>query len=233
MSKLTIAEWPSAEIWAPLPAAYGLSTLATTPRADTLRTTSSTAARNAGLLAVSDSLSTSTVSPAGCSNPSSRIRAAFPDSPGSVSLSPSCLVPIAPPITTAATTNASQPKIAVLRWRALQRPMRAAMLLLRFRGDMGISRCGWVGVSRLSPRRAKRGRDDWCPAVWPPTPREYGCRQARLVATRGAGARGADAGEATSTRAASQPMTTTSPPRAASTKKWLPVATMIRSIAAG
>jgi len=27
-----------------------------------------------------------------------------------------------------AITNASQPKIAVFRWRALQRPMRAAML---------------------------------------------------------------------------------------------------------
>ena len=136
MSKFTIAEWPSAEIWPGLAAAYGLSTFTTTETADTRRTTSSTAVRKAGSSAVSVLLSTSTVSPAGWSNASSRILAARPDSPGRVSLSPSCLVPIAPPITTAATTNASQPKIAVFRWRALQRPIRAAMLVLGFKGDI-------------------------------------------------------------------------------------------------
>ena len=47
-------------------------------------------------------------------NPLSRILVARPDSPGRVSLLPSCFVPSAPPITTAATTNASQPKIADL-----------------------------------------------------------------------------------------------------------------------
>jgi len=35
-----------------------------------------------------------------------------------------------------AITNASQPKTAVFQWLALQRPMRAAMLFERFRGDM-------------------------------------------------------------------------------------------------
>ena len=37
---------------------------------------------------------------------------------------------------TDATTNASQPKTAVFQWFALQRPMRAARLLLCFKGDM-------------------------------------------------------------------------------------------------
>ena len=39
---------------------------------------------------------------------------------------PSCLVPTAPPMTNATMTNASQPKMAVLRCCALQRPARAA-----------------------------------------------------------------------------------------------------------
>ena len=152
ISRLTVAEWPSAEIWPRLPAAYGLCTLVTTLTAETRRTTSATAALNAGLSAVCFELWTSTVSPAGCLNPSSSIRAARPDSPGSVSVSVSCLVPSAPPSTTAATTNASQPKIAVLRWRALQRPIRAATLVLRFMGDMRVSPCG-VGVPARSHRR--------------------------------------------------------------------------------
>jgi hypothetical protein len=44
---------------------------------------------------------------------------------------------------------------------------------------------------------------------------------------------GRGSGEVTIARAASQPTTTTSPPSAASTMKWFPVATMIRSIARG
>ena len=140
-SRFTIAEWPSAETWPGFPAAYGLWTLVTTEIAESRRTTSATAARNAGSSALRARLWTSTVSPAGCLKPSSRIRAARPDSPGRVSVSPSCLVPSAPPITTAATTNASQPKIAVFRWRALQRPIRAEMLLLRFKGDITNLQC--------------------------------------------------------------------------------------------
>src|SRR6266849_5507838 len=52
------------------------------------------------------------------------------------------------PIMTATTTNASQPKTAVFQWLALQRPMRAAMLFERFKGDI------WTQLLRLgmSPR---------------------------------------------------------------------------------
>jgi hypothetical protein len=45
-------------------------------------------------------------------------------------------VPTMLPMRRAATTNASQPKTAVFQWLALQRPMRAAMLFERFRGDI-------------------------------------------------------------------------------------------------
>src|SRR5262245_46277050 len=45
-------------------------------------------------------------------------------------------IPTALPIANDATTNASQPKIAIFRCLALQRPMRAAMLVLCFRGDI-------------------------------------------------------------------------------------------------
>src|SRR5439155_21534575 len=57
-------------------------------------------------------------------------------------------VPTKLPRNTAATTNASQPKPAVFQWLALQRPMRAAMLFERFRGDI------WTQLLRLgvSPR---------------------------------------------------------------------------------
>src|SRR6266511_1170820 len=42
----------------------------------------------------------------------------------------------------AATTNTSQPKTAVFQWLALQRPMWAARLFERFRGDIW---CGSFG----------------------------------------------------------------------------------------
>src|SRR5580765_7500494 len=41
------------------------------------------------------------------------------------------------------TTSRSQPKTAVFQWLALQRPMRAAMLFERFRGDI------WTWLLRL------------------------------------------------------------------------------------
>jgi hypothetical protein len=47
-------------------------------------------------------------------------------SPASASAGSRDLVPTTLPSATATTTNASHPKIAVLRWDALQRPMRAA-----------------------------------------------------------------------------------------------------------
>ena len=40
------------------------------------------------------------------------------------------------PIANDATTNASQPNVAVFQWRTLQPPIRAAMFLDCFRGDM-------------------------------------------------------------------------------------------------
>ncbi len=92
-------------------------------------TTSSTAAANAASSTVSVSLCTRTLSSAGRSKPSSRIVAIRPDSPGAPSSS-SCFVPIAPPIATAATTNAIHPTVAVFQCAALQRPVRAARLSL-------------------------------------------------------------------------------------------------------
>src|SRR3954469_7553140 len=46
-------------------------------------------------------------------------------------MSDSVFVPRLPPIMKAATTNASHPTIAILRWRALQRPARAAKVFER------------------------------------------------------------------------------------------------------
>ena len=84
----------------------------------------------------------------------------------------------APPMTTEATTNASQPKTAVFQWFALHRPMRAAMLLLRFRGDMaagsfrfvrGGGACGWV-VLRLPWRGTARNAASRPSEVWAAAP---------------------------------------------------------------
>ena len=55
-SKFTSAEWPSREICEPLSAPYGESILRTTANGLIVRTTSSTAARKAGSLAVSVAL---------------------------------------------------------------------------------------------------------------------------------------------------------------------------------
>ena len=52
-----------------------------------------------------------------------------PDSPGPAVFGSMVFVPTAPPIANAPTTIASQPKVAVFQWAALQRPMRAARLL--------------------------------------------------------------------------------------------------------
>src|SRR3954447_18149948 len=56
------------------------------------------------------------------------MRSARPDSPTPACCCVRVFVPMAPPTTNAMTTNAIQPRIAVLRCRALQRPARAAML---------------------------------------------------------------------------------------------------------
>ena len=118
-------------------------------------TTSSTTALNSGLDARSDSFSTntdsSTVSP---KPPSSTICSARPASPASASAGSRDLVPITLPSATATNTKASHPKIAVLRWAALQRPMRAARFWDLARGVMAsrplVSGCAAPGSHRRS-----------------------------------------------------------------------------------
>ena len=120
-------------------------------------TTSPERDANAGPI-MSASVCTSTLSPAGSSNPSSRIRAIRPDSPGE-SPSPICFVPIAPPITTAAITNAIQPKVAVFQCAALQRAARVARLsfmCLPLSDDL-------TTASRLPSRLARANGGGRCP----------------------------------------------------------------------
>src|SRR5687768_17814247 len=68
-------------------------------------------------------------------------------SPTARSLASRYLVPTALPMKTDAITKASQPKTAVFQWPALQRPMRAAKLLLCFNGDMAWDSFRAFGVS--------------------------------------------------------------------------------------
>ncbi len=49
-----------------------------------------------------------------------------PDSPGPAAFGSIVFVPAMPPSAKATRTNASQPKVAVFQWSALQRPIRAA-----------------------------------------------------------------------------------------------------------
>jgi hypothetical protein len=63
------------------------------------------------------------------------ILSALAASPTLVSPSSRYCVPTALPMRNDAITNASQPKTAVFQWFALQRPILAAMLFERFRGD--------------------------------------------------------------------------------------------------
>src|SRR4029453_9670399 len=67
-------------------------------------------------------------------------------------------VPTLAPIMKAATTNTSQPKTAVFQWLALQRPMRAAMLFERLRGDISLLLRG------LGVREEGRPAESW--AKW-------------------------------------------------------------------
>src|SRR5687767_3623225 len=129
--------------------------------------TSSIAARNAGssVVVVLDWTRTnSTCSSAFFGKASSMILSAVRASPTFSSLSSRYLVPTAPPMTTAAITNASQPKVAVFQWLALQRPIRAARLFERFKGVIsGVSpRYGWVdgGSHRGHAATVRR------PCVW-------------------------------------------------------------------
>ena len=113
----------------------------TTSSAETLATTSSTAAAKAGSLMVSESLWTRTLSPAGWSNSSWRSLSTRPDSPTPDVACSILVVPLRMPAANATTTNASQPKMAVFRCCALQRPIRPARLV----GFLGSSGGGALG----------------------------------------------------------------------------------------
>ena len=97
-----------------------------------------TTARNAGSPARSFELwmTTNSVWGSGRNPACFRIRSARCDSPTFASSLFSCFVPTCMPTANDTITNASQPKTAVFQWLALQRPMRAAMLFERFRGDI-------------------------------------------------------------------------------------------------
>ena len=97
-----------------------------------MRVTSAIAAWKDGSSTVLLVLWIRTESPWGCLNPSASTALTWPDSPAPDLIGSSVFVPSALPIMNAATTNASQPKIAVFLWPALQRPIRAARLLERF-----------------------------------------------------------------------------------------------------
>ena len=100
---------------------------------ETRATTSATAALKAGSPARCVRLWIRMFSPAGCLNPASRMRSIRPDSPGpSLEVGSMVFVPTMPPSAKATTTKASQPNVAVFQWAALQRPMRAARLRLRW-----------------------------------------------------------------------------------------------------
>ena len=78
-------------------------------------TTSATADVNAGASTSSVPLWISTLSPAGCRNPASRILSMRPDSPGPGALASTVFVPTMPPSPKATTTSASQPNVAVFQ----------------------------------------------------------------------------------------------------------------------
>src|SRR5919204_6857495 len=127
MSKVTSAEWPSFEICPELPGAYGERTSFTWGSCEKRVTTSFTPARKPGSCTVTDLLWTSTCSLAGRLNSLSRSLSARPELPVPLWASVSFLVPIALPSATDATTKTIHPITAVFQWRALQRPLLAAM----------------------------------------------------------------------------------------------------------
>jgi len=118
---------------------------------------SDSTARNAGSVAVYASLVTRTESSAvSAKPPAARISCARFDSPTALSSGSSCVVPSVAPIAAATTTKASQPKIAVLRRRALQRPMRAASVVLFSCRDMQSSWSTERRSTKPGPRRPRR-----------------------------------------------------------------------------
>src|SRR5215208_5648137 len=157
-------------------------------------TTPLTVARNDASCDVPCLLWTISASDFGCFHSSARTACTWPDSPLPALAGSSVFVPTTLPIMNAATTNASQPNVAVFQWRTLQRPTRPAMLL------------GVVPVFMWTPTRlsdelnlAARGRGHrwatlllearvfWGGALRPSGPQEHQHRQdaARLAARRG------------------------------------------------
>src|SRR5919198_4887813 len=70
----------------------------------------------------------------------------------------------------ASTTNTSQPKTAVFQWLALQRPMRAAMLFERLRGDIAFRLLRWLTQRQSHRSRLCEMRPTGVFAVWPAAP---------------------------------------------------------------
>ena len=115
--------------------------------------TEATTALNSGLEAWSDSLSTKTDSSTVSSKPPrSMICSARRESPASASAGSRVLVPITLPSARATNTKASHPKIAIFRWAALQRPMRAARFWDLASGVMASFRDSLGGTRRLAGR---------------------------------------------------------------------------------
>ena len=118
------------EIWPSLPLASGDSTSVTCSAAAELGgdvVDGGPERRVGGLLAVAVAC-TSTDSEASFGNASARAWSATREEPLPCSSGARVLVPTMPPITNAIATNASHPKMAVLRCCADQRPARAARL---------------------------------------------------------------------------------------------------------
>ena len=178
MSKSISTAWRS-------PAILGACTFRTTATFDRRATTSLTAAANAGVPACSERFWIRTLSPAGCLKPASRILSIRPDSPGPLAFGSICFVPTWPPMPKATTTSASQPKVAVFQWEALQRPMRAARL--RFwcvlRG-MTILLSAARRRTRRGGRR-RRGRDSGATARRKRSPRRSSSTETVSASSRG------------------------------------------------
>src|SRR4051812_4099156 len=166
MSHSTRAVWPSFEICPSIDGSSGERTFLIDLNGVIDFKTSFTVARNAGSLIVAVLLWITTISVSApvCLKPASlRIWSPRWAWPTLAFCSSMFFVPAAVPMKTAAMTKASQPKTAVFQWLALQRPIRAARLFERLRGDIWSP---WLGLSCGSCSLACRTRSDdgaaWC-----------------------------------------------------------------------
>ena len=131
MSNFTRAECSSLETRPAPSGSPAADTFSTTGTADTADLMLWIAAVNAGSSALRVALWISTSSWAGVGKCRSSACSAAPDCPLNSSALESLFVPTMPPITTARTTNASQPASTDFLCRALQLPIRAAIPLFR------------------------------------------------------------------------------------------------------